>query len=73
MQTTAGQETDVNELRRVESDLKQSIETVNEKSMKDINRLDRKIDEQEIQIKKIYKEMFDAVSEVKESGKEMGG
>ena len=41
--------------------------------MKDINRLDRKIDEQEIQIKKIYKEMFDAVSEVKESGKEMGG
>ena len=73
MQTTAGQETDVNELRRVESDLKQSIETVNEKSMKDINRLDRKIDEQEIQIKKIYKEMFDAVSEVKESSKEMGG
>ena len=73
MQTTDGQETDVNELRRVESDLKQSIETVNEKSMKDINRFDRKIDEQEIQIKKIYKEMFDAVNEVKESCKEMEG
>ena len=73
MQTNYEKVTDGNELRRVESDLKQSIETVNEKSMKDINRLDRKIDEQEIQIKKIYKEMFDSVNEVKESSKEIGG
>ena len=37
--------TDITQLQKVESELRASIDNVNEKMIKDINRLDRKIDE----------------------------